>query len=140
MSALKDSLKANKDPIPVTLDTSHWLMWPYVASASMAFETHAFTATLILIWSIGVSAIVARRSMQKATNSPNGLDGATVGSRPCLWLFFCVNFAVFVLVAVAAGATCLLVFTFLLVVPVEETVVDRMVVELVAGNSVSKTC
>ena len=47
MSSLKDDFPSNKDFMSVTPPVAHVEMWPYVASADVASESHAATAILI---------------------------------------------------------------------------------------------
>ena len=48
MSSLKDAAFSNNPFMLVTPDVSHVEMWPYVASAALASESHAATAVLML--------------------------------------------------------------------------------------------
>ena len=44
MSSLKDDASLNKYDMSITPDVSHVEMWPYVASAAVASESHASRA------------------------------------------------------------------------------------------------
>ena len=46
---LYESLSQNKSDMSVTAPVSHVEMWPYVASAAVASESHAATAVLMLL-------------------------------------------------------------------------------------------
>ena len=48
MSSLKDDANRNNCDMDVTSDVSHVEMWPYVASADALFESHKFTAVVML--------------------------------------------------------------------------------------------
>jgi len=53
MSSSKDDALNNAD-MSVTPDVSHVEMWPYAASAAVAFESHDATAVLMLLSSMTV--------------------------------------------------------------------------------------
>ena len=52
--SLKDDALRNNADMSVTFPVSHVEMWPYAASAAVAFESHAATAVLMLLSSMAV--------------------------------------------------------------------------------------
>ena len=59
MSSLKDDFPSNKYDMSVTPPVSHVEMWPYVASAAVASESHEATAVRILESSIKLRCVGA---------------------------------------------------------------------------------
>ena len=66
MSSLKDDGSLNKYDMSVTPEVSHVEMWPYVASAAVASESHAVTARLIFQLTMTLPALGTSQSLSLA--------------------------------------------------------------------------